>query len=101
MAVKTGQRVSTQKTVGQFKNGDATAFTGTSARLAVDSECVRVYADQACYLKSGDDTVVAASGDHDVFLPATTTYDLDIGSNTHLAVIQVSSGGTLQTSEIQ
>lgn len=99
MAQKNGKRVDSH-TVAKPVNADTTAISGTSARLAIASEVVAVRSTTDCYLKSGDSTVVAASGDHDIFLPANSTYTIRIASDTHLAVIQDSAGGTLYTSEM-
>lgn len=96
---KTGQRVSTQNQVVKFENGDTTSVTSSSASIAIASESCRVYSTTACYLKSGDSTVTASSSDYDIYLPALVTYDISVGSDTHLAAIRDSADGTLHTSE--
>ena len=78
----------------------AISFTGTSARNATAfNTSTRVLsamvADQNCYIQAGDSTVVATTAS--TYLASGAVYTFGIDSNiTHIAVIQVTAGGTLR-----
>ena len=78
----------------------AISFTGTSARNATAfNTSTRVLsamvADQNCYIQAGDSTVVATTSS--TYLASGAVYTFGIDSNiTHIAVIQVTAGGTLR-----
>lgn len=80
--------------------------SGTSVRnimpFDADTRIISIYATEDVYLNFGDDTVTAATTDH--FFPAGTYYDFSIGGDnvrhyTHVAALQVSTGGTVYVSE--
>jgi len=80
--------------------------TGTSARnstaFSSETRVVSVYATQPVYLKFGGASVTAANTDH--YFPADVYYDFAIGSertgqSTNLAVLAVSTNGTVYISE--
>lgn len=79
------------------------AFTGTSARqataFATDRIAVAIYATRDCFIKTGDSTVVATTGDH--FIPAGFYTTLALKGHTHLAVISAGTNGTLYVSELE
>ena len=92
----------------RLRDGGAHVITssGTSARNSTafdtDTRVVSVYATQPVYLSFGDDSVSATSNDH--YFPAGIYYDIALGGDgaahaTHLAVLQVSSGGNVYVSE--
>ena len=78
-------------------NGKELSFTGTSARTTIpsDGSTVGLYADQDVYIKLGDSTVVASSGDHDMLIPAGLNRDIQTGGATDISAIQKSAAGTL------
>lgn len=92
----------------RLRDGKAHSITssGSSARNATafddDTRVISIYATEDVYIAFGDSTVTADSGDH--FFPKETYYDLAIGGSkvshyTHMAVLQVSTGGTVYISE--
>lgn len=79
-------------------------FSGTSSTNteAIVSSVVSIYATEDCYIEIGpDDSVEASSSTH--FIPKQTWLDIDMsdGANdgSYIAVMQVTSGGTLYISE--
>lgn len=92
----------------RLKSGAAHKITssGTSTRnstaFGAGTQVVSLYATQDVYIKFGDSTVTAANTDH--FFPAGIYYDVAIGNARsghapHLAVLQVTTGGTVYISE--
>jgi len=88
--------------------GGAHAITtsGTTARnsTAFDAgtRIISLYATENVYIKFGGASVTAAATDH--FFPKGVYYDFAIGGDrtphyTHVAALQVSTGGTLYISE--
>lgn len=80
--------------------GVASARNATA--LDAGTQIVSLYSDTPVYIAFGDATVTASASDH--YFPANTYYDLSIGGDhsahyTHIAVLQVSSAGTLYISE--
>lgn len=83
--------------------------SGTSARNSTAfnaaTRIIFIYATENIYIKFGDDTVTATTSDH--FLPAGTMFNLTIRGGksgaqySHVAVLQVSSGGTVYISETE
>lgn len=82
------------------------SVSGTSARNSTGfhaaTRVVSLYATTDVYVRFGGASVTAAATDH--FFPAGTYYDIAIGGGetghaTHIAALQVSSGGTLYVSE--
>ena len=82
------------------------ATSGVSARnaIAFDSETriVSLYASEDVYVKFGDAGVSATSADH--FFPKGVYYDFAVGGDrtphyTHVAVLQVTTGGNFYVSE--
>lgn len=80
--------------------------SATSARNATafddGTRVVSLYATQPVYIAFGDDSVSADSSDH--YFPAGVYYDVALGGDgaahyTHVAVLQVSAGGTVYVSE--
>jgi hypothetical protein len=80
--------------------------SGTSARNSTafnaDTRVVSVYATVPVYLNFGDSSVTATSSHH--YFPEGVYYDFSVGGGasshyTHVAVLQVSSGGTVYISE--
>lgn len=78
-------------------NYDVT-YTGTKGTTsAITEQCVRLYATTDCYIKIGElaDQSVSSSN-YDMLLPATTPVDIKLfETDTYIAAVQVSSGGTL------
>src|SRR5262249_10333321 len=73
-----------------------------SVAFAADTRVVSVYATVPVYVHFGDSTVTAPSSSH--FFPHGVYYDFSIGGNEqahydHIAVLQVSSAGTVYISE--
>lgn len=65
------------------------------AALPASSDVVEIAASDACYIKFGDSSVVAAASTSRVFPLGAAAYKVPIGA-THLAVIQLGgSAGTL------
>ena len=67
-----------------------------------DTQIVSLYSDVPAYIAFGDSGITATSSDH--YIPAGLYYDVSIGGDhsahyTHIAVLQVSSAGTLYISE--
>ena len=92
----------------RLKSGAAHKITtsGTSARnttaFGANTSVISVYATQDVYLNFGDSSVTATGTDH--FFPAGVYYDIALGADgtahaTHLAALQVTSGGTVYISE--
>lgn len=82
--------------------------SGSSARnsSAFNSatRTIEILSDTACYFQTGDSSVTASSSDH--YLPADVGRVYAVGGDkqtqhTHIAVIQVSAGGTLHVSELE
>lgn len=80
--------------------------SGSSARNSTafdaDTRVIGVYATVPVYINFGNSSVTATSSTH--YFPAGIYYDFAIGGGqtghyTHLAVLQVSSGGTVYISE--
>jgi hypothetical protein len=104
MAAKKGQRVSTQSQVGFFDTPQQISVSTSSAASAeITSEGIRVLCATAVFINYGDSSVTAttATSGYKIYLPANTTYDLKIGSNTHIAAITATGTDTLYLSEIQ
>jgi len=104
MAIKTGARVHTQHTVGQYGGSQQVSTSGTTAAsTAIASACIRVFSATATFIKAGDSSVTAttSAGGYDIYLPANATYDLHIGDNTNVAAILSSGSDTLYISEIE
>lgn len=91
--------------LGYLDGGDfVLAITTLSARNAApfntQTRVISVYATVPCFIRLGNNTVTATSGDH--FIPDGTYLDIAVGPNTkdrHLAVIHASADGTLYISE--
>lgn len=76
--------------------------SGSSARTAADFDSqttiVEVAASVACYIKFGDDTVVAT--DSDLYLPANTPRMYGVTAQTpRMAALQVTGGGFVTVTE--
>ncbi len=80
--------------------------SGSSARNSTafhaDTRVVSVYATVPVYLNFGDSGVTAAASNH--YFPEGVYYDFSVGGApashfTHVAVLQVSGGGTVYISE--
>lgn len=78
------------------------AFTGTSARqttaFVTDRAAIAVYTTKDCFIRTGDNTVTAATTDH--FLPAGFYTTLALKGHTHIAAISNGTNGTLYVSEL-
>lgn len=92
----------------RLRDGGAHAISSssTSAKNSSafndDTRVVSVYATQPVYLNFGDSSVTATTSDH--YFPAGIYYDIALGGDgaahaAHLAVLQVSVGGTVYVSE--
>ena len=92
----------------RLKDGCAhsVAFTAVSARNATafndETRIISLYATQPVYVKFGGASVTATAADH--YFPAGVYYDFSVGGGkvghyTHIAALQVSTGGTLYISE--
>lgn len=92
----------------RLKEGGAhnIASSAVSARnstaFAAGTRIISLFATEDVYIKFGDDTVSATSADH--YFPKGIYYDIAIGGDkvphyTHMAVLQVSTGGTVYISE--
>lgn len=92
----------------RLRSGGAHAISAgaSSARnsTAFDAatRVVSLYATNPAYVKFGDSSVTATNSDH--YFPAGVYYDFSIGGDetahlTHIAVLQVSSAGTVYVSE--
>ena len=92
----------------RLRSGGAHAITasGTSARNATafnaDTRVVSVYATVPVYINFGNSSVTATNTSH--YFPSGVYYDFAIGGGTvaqatHLAVLQVSAGGSVYISE--
>ncbi len=92
----------------RLKDGGAHVISSAaaSARNAVafdaETRVVSVYASEPVYMSFGDAGVIATTSDH--YFPAGLYYDVALGGDgaphaTHLAVLQVSSGGSVYVSE--
>lgn len=94
----------------RLKSGAAHSIsaTGTSARNSTafgdDTQVIGLYATVPVYVRFGNSSVTAASTDH--YFPEGTYYDFAIGGgdakgphNTHVAILAVSSNGTVYVSE--
>lgn len=84
----------------------AISATGTSARNATafgsNTRIVSIYATQPVYIRFGNSSVTATATDH--YFPADVYYDFAIGGdrtaqNTHLAVLAVTTNGSVYISE--
>lgn len=82
------------------------AATATSARntaaFNAETKIVSLYATVPVYVNFGDQTVTATTSDH--YFPAGLYYDIALGGDqsaqfTHIAVLRVSTSGTLYISE--
>ncbi len=78
--------------------------TSTRNAAAFDSktDVISVYSSENCYIKFGDNSVTATTGDH--FLPAGLYLDLAIGpnenaQNAYLAILSAEASGTVYISE--
>ena len=88
--------------------GQSVSISGTSARSTQISSSVRVitlFSDTDCFIESGDSSVTASTSTSH-FLPASTLFDLSLGSETNasdgnkfIAAITSSGTGTLRISE--
>lgn len=70
--------------------------------FAASTRVISLYSTTDIFVRLGGDSVTAANTDH--FFPANTYYDIAIGGGktghaTHIAAIQVNSGGMLYVSE--
>jgi hypothetical protein len=92
----------------RFKINGAHAISAsvTSARnstaFADETRVISLYATQPVYIKFGDSSVTATSANH--YFPAGVYYDVAIGGDetahaTHIAVLAVSTSGTVYISE--
>ncbi|MGH1397722.1 MAG: hypothetical protein ACRBCT_00725 [Alphaproteobacteria bacterium] len=84
----------------QIASGAASARNATA--FGDGTRVVSLYADQDVYIAFGDSSVTASASDH--FFPAGVYYDVALGGDgaahaTHLAVLEVSSAGTVYVSE--
>lgn len=82
-------------TIGASTTRNITAFNATT-------KIVSLYADVPTYIACGGASVTATTSDH--YFPAGVYYDIAIGGDntahyTHIATLQVGSGGTLYVSE--
>ncbi|GJL85586.1 MAG: hypothetical protein DHS20C02_13610 [Micavibrio sp.] len=82
------------------------AAAATSARNTTafddDTKVVSVFADVPVYINFGGSTVTATTSDH--YFPAGVYYDISVGGGrtghyTHLAVLRVSTDGSVYISE--
>lgn len=94
----------------KFKSGAAhqITFSGTTTRNSTgfnaNTRVVALCATQPCFIAFGGSDVEATTSDH--YFPANTWIGVSIkgGNNalsTHIAALQVSSGGTLYISEME
>lgn len=88
--------------VGLLDGGAHSISTSaTSARNTQDfnaqTKIISLFATEDVYIRMGDQNVHASSADH--FFPKETYYDLALNGATHIAALQVSTGGTLYISE--
>lgn len=92
----------------RFRDGGAHAVvtSGTSARnsTAFDAETriISIFATEDVYIKFGGAGVTASASDH--FFPKNVYYDIALGGGrtphfTHIAALQVTTGGMLYISE--
>lgn len=92
----------------RLKDGGAHVISSgaSSARNAVafdaETRVISVYASEPVYMNFGDASVTATTSDH--YFPAGLYYDVALGGDgtphdTHLAVLQVSAGGSVYVSE--
>lgn len=79
------------------------AFTGTSARQSVafpvDRMTIAIYATKDCFIRTGDNMVVATTSDH--FLPAGFYTCIALKEHTYIAAISNGTNGTLYISELE
>ncbi len=86
-------------TIGAATARCANPLAGGSEDKVHRGRIVNIYADADCYLNVGDENVEATATDH--FFPAGQYYAIALKTNqTHIAAIQVTSGGTLYISEL-
>lgn len=92
----------------RLKDGGAHSITtsGTSARNSTafdeNTKVISLYATEDVYIKCGGASVTATTSDH--FFPKGVYYDLAVAGEgtaqyTHIAVLQVSTAGTVYISE--
>lgn len=82
------------------------ASTAASARNTAafhqDTRIISLFATEDVYIRFGDDNVTATGSDH--YFPKNIYYDIAIGGGkvphyTHIAVLQVNTGGMVYISE--
>tara|TARA_Y100000356_G_C11145248_1_gene227606 strand:+ start:66 stop:404 length:339 start_codon:yes stop_codon:yes gene_type:complete len=88
--------------------GQAVSISTTTARSTAISNSIRVvtlFSDTDCFIETGDSSVTASTSTSH-FLPASTLFDLSLGSETvasdndkFVAAITSSGSGTLRISE--
>jgi hypothetical protein len=88
--------------------GQSVSISGTSARSTELNSHIRVvtlFSDTDCFIETGDSSVTASTSTSH-FLPASTLFDLSLGSETNasdgnkfIAAITSSGTGTLRISE--
>lgn len=92
----------------RFADGAAHTITSSAASARnssafdADTRIISIYATEDVYINFGDSSVTASASDH--FFPKNIYYDVAIGGGctnqySHMAVLQVSSAGTLYISE--
>lgn len=71
--------------------------TGTAAAnaTAIVEKVVGLYATEDMFLKFGDDEVVAADDDYDVFLPGGHYREYEMEHDEYVSAIQATTGGVL------
>lgn len=82
-------------------NSSASSARNASA-FDDETRVVSLYASEPVYVNFGDGSVTASTSDH--YFPAGLYYDVSLGGDgaphaTHIAVLQVSSGGSVYVSE--
>ena len=84
------------KSGGAHSISSGASSTRNSTAFETDTKVISLYATEDVYVKCGDSSVTATASDH--FFPKGVYYDL-AAQYTHIAVLQVSTAGTVYISE--
>lgn len=90
------------KSGGAHSISSGASSTRNSTAFETDTKVISLYATEDVYVKCGNSSVTATASDH--FFPKGVYYDLAIAGEgtaqyTHIAVLQVSTAGTVHISE--
>ncbi len=83
---------------GTHKITTSAATARNTTALKSETKVVMIYATEDCYIAFGDNTVEATESSH--FFPAGVYFGIGV-KDTHIAALQVTSGGTLYISETE